>query len=210
MQWIENGEAEVSFVCSKEKKNVFLIGDSIRRGYCKIVKEKLFDVAEVYYPEDNCRNTQHVITRLKKWSGMIDDLSKIDLVQFNCGQWDTAHWNEHALSLTSESEYKRNIKIIIDLLKQFFPNAKIIFATTTPMNPLYGAKGCINPRSNEEITRYNELALNVCDAENITTIDYNAYMRDWGAELFNDWCHLTNEGFTLLGEEVARNLRKFL
>ena len=210
MQWIENGEAEVSFICSDEKKNVFLIGDSIRRGYCLTVKRELNDIAEVYYPMDNCRNTQHVITRLKKWSNMIDDLSKIHLVQFNCGQWDAAHWNEYELSLTSESEYERNIKMIIDLLKKFFPNAKIVFATTTPINPVLGSIGAVNPRSNEEVDKYNKLAISVCKKEGVTVIDYNAYMKDWGGECYKDICHLTPEAFIELGKEVAKNLRKFL
>ena len=210
MEWIENGEAEVAFHCSDEKKNVYLIGDSIRRGYCSTVKEKLSDIAEVFYPADNCRNTQHVITRLKKWSGMIDDLSKIDLVQFNCGHWDAAHWNGYEFSLTSESEYKRNIKMIIDLLRKFFPNAKILFATTTPINPVLGCVGAVNPRSNEEIDKYNEIAISVCKKENVEVIDYNSYMRNWGGDCFKDLCHLTKEAFSLLGEEVARNLRKYL
>ena len=118
MEWIENGLSEVKYYCSDTKKNVYLIGDSIRRGYCLTVKEELSDVAEVFYPNDNCRNTQHVITRLKKWSGMINDLNKIDLVQFNCGQWDAAHWNEYPLSLTSESEYERNIKMFNKILSR--------------------------------------------------------------------------------------------
>ena len=40
---------------SAGKKNVLLIGDSIRMGYCGYTKELLKDVANVYYPEDNCR-----------------------------------------------------------------------------------------------------------------------------------------------------------
>ncbi len=210
MQWIENGEAEVSFVCSDNKKNVFLIGDSIRRGYCLTVKNKLSDIAEVYYPNDNCRNTQYVITRLKKWSGMIDDCSKIDLVQFNCGHWDIAHWNEYEFSLTSESEYKRNIKMIIDLLRKFFPNAKILFATTTPINPVLGSRGAVNPRSNEEVDKYNKLATSVCKKEEVTVIDYNAYMKDWDGDCYKDLCHLTPEAFSVLGEKVASVLRKYL
>ena len=41
MKWIENGETATKFVCSEQKKNIFLIGDSIRRGYCATARENL-------------------------------------------------------------------------------------------------------------------------------------------------------------------------
>ncbi len=37
MKWVENDESGAAFRCSADKPNVFLIGDSIRRGYCKTV-----------------------------------------------------------------------------------------------------------------------------------------------------------------------------
>ncbi len=36
-------------------KNVLLIGDSIRAGYDKAVKKSLEGIANVYFPEENCR-----------------------------------------------------------------------------------------------------------------------------------------------------------
>ena len=35
--------AQTSFVCSKAKKNIFLIGDSIRIGYSETVKKEPAD-----------------------------------------------------------------------------------------------------------------------------------------------------------------------
>ena len=35
-------------------KKILIIGDSIRKGYSKYVKVAFQDVAEVYYPDDNC------------------------------------------------------------------------------------------------------------------------------------------------------------
>ena len=93
MNYIEDGNSNVEFKCSKTKKNIFLIGDSIRLGYCKTVKNELSDVAEVFYVNENCRNTQFVITNLRKWQKMFDDTTRVDVVQFNCGHWDAAHWN---------------------------------------------------------------------------------------------------------------------
>ena len=208
MNFVENGASNVIFKCSNEKKNIFLIGDSIRKGYCAHTKEALKDKAEVFYFEDNCRSSQYIIFSMKKWAGMFDDTSKVDVVQFNCGQWDTAHWNGYELSLTSESEYAKNIRMIIFLIKNFFPNAIVVFATTSPMNP-DGQNG-LNPRSNAEVTRYNELALEVTKDCNIPVIDVNAFMRDWESEKFKDSCHLTDLSNKELGNFVAAQLERFI
>ena len=59
MPYLEENVLVNDFVCSESKKNIFLIGDSIRQGYCKVVAEELLDIAKVFYIEDNCRNTQY-------------------------------------------------------------------------------------------------------------------------------------------------------
>ncbi len=211
MKWIEQGAADVAFHTATDKANVFLIGDSIRRGYCATVKEKLSGVAEVFYPEENCRSSQFIIFSLKRWAAMFDDPSRVTLVQFNCGQWDAAHWSGYQYSLTGEAEYGKNIRAIVFLLRSFFPNAKLVLATTSPMNPDEGAiAAAVNPRTNEEIDRYNRVAIEVAVAEGIAVNDLNAYMKGWGEECYKDLCHLTSEAFGRLGEEVARRLRDYI
>ena len=135
MNYVENGNASWQFMCDDKKPNIFLIGDSIRRGYCETVKAELRDIASVFYCDDNCRSTQYIIFSLRQWANSFSDREKVDIVQFNCGHWDVAHWNGYEHPLTSENEYAKNIKMIIVTLKEFFPNAKIVFATTTSMNP---------------------------------------------------------------------------
>ncbi len=207
-KWIENGDANVAFKCSEDKANIFLIGDSIRMGYCATVADELVDVAQVFYPKGNCKNTQNVITSMKTWVNMFDRCDRIDIVQFNCGHWDAAHWSGYEISLTSENEYARNIKMIICLLKRYFCNAKIVFATTTPMNPS-GVVG-VNPRSNAEIDQYNKIAIDVSTSENIIVNDLNAVAKDFGSECYIDYCHFTKDAFERLGREVAANLRRLI
>ena len=40
IKYVENGDADKVFYLSENKKNIFLIGDSIREGYCEIVKNE--------------------------------------------------------------------------------------------------------------------------------------------------------------------------
>lgn len=189
------------------KANVLLIGDSIRMGYCKTVREKLKDVANVFYPEENCRNTQNVITRLYAWSKEFP-ADQIHLIQFNCGHWDVAHWNGYEESLTAPDEYRRNLLMIIRLLRKLFVNAKLIFATTTVMNP-NGSVG-VNPRHNDEIDRYNQIAVEVSKAEGVVVNDLNAVTKPYTSDMFRDYCHLTDKAFEELGSIVAGFLRQMI
>ena len=205
MAYVENCNANAQFQCSEIQKNVFLIGDSIRQGYCAMVKEELSPDAQVFYVSDNCRNTQYVITNLKTWANMFSNPSMVDIVHFNCGHWDIAHWCGGELPLTSEQEYKRNIKIIIDMIRKLFPNAKIIFATTTTMNP-NGTIG-INPRTTAEIARYNDIAVSVLEGD-VVVNDLFAVTNDWDSDCYADYCHFTTDAFKELGKAVAEALKK--
>lgn len=69
-------------------KKVLLIGDSIRAGYDKYLKKALEDVAEVYYPSDNCRFAEYVLRHLHDWKQGLG-LDEVDLVHWNAGLWDT-------------------------------------------------------------------------------------------------------------------------
>lgn len=207
MTHIENGLASKSFFCSDVKKNVFLIGDSIRQGYCNAVRDELSSVAEVFFVNDNCRNTQYVITNLRKWANMFDDAGRVDLVQFNCGHWDIAHWCGGELSLTSEGEYDRNLRIIINMISSLFPNAKIVFATTTTMNP-DGRQG-VNVRTNGEISRYNAVAKAVAAEKGIAVNDLFALTVGWDSSYYKDYCHFAADANVLLGKAVAKALEQY-
>ena len=57
----------------QNKKTIFLVGDSIRMGYCGYTKEYLKDVADVAYPDDNCRYTQYTYVGLSQWKNIFPD-----------------------------------------------------------------------------------------------------------------------------------------
>lgn len=206
--FLEDGVLVSEFTCSHTQKNVLLIGDSIRQGYCPFVKKGLKDAAKVFYFDDNCRCTQYTIFSLFGWANRFDAPELIDLVQFNCGHWDIAHWQGSEFSLTSEEEYARNLRMIIALIRKLFVNAKIVFATTTPRNP----SGLVsaNVRTNDEIDRYNAIAVKVCEEAGVGINDLNEYARNWDSSCYQDYCHYTNEASKLLGEEVVRRLRAIL
>ncbi|MBR3836609.1 MAG: hypothetical protein IKJ74_00545 [Clostridia bacterium] len=208
MIWVEDGASEVRFQCSETKPNIFLIGDSIRKGYCQTTKDDLADVAETFFFTQNCRCTQYVIINMKRWAGFFDKPELVNVVHFNCGHWDAAHWNGHPFALTTPNEYRKNLQIIVDLLHLFFPNAKLVFATTSPMNP-NGSQGN-NPRTTETIKEYNAIAKEVMEENQVPVHDICDFMKDWDSDQYTDSCHLTHEAFAALGHKVADELKNYI
>ena len=203
----ENGETAVSV--NGEKKKVFLIGDSIRQGYAPFVKKNLTNQFDVVYPEENCRNTQFVITSLRTWANMFEKREDVVAITFNCGHWDVAHWNQEEESLTAPQEYGNNIRRIIKQLRKFFPAASILFITTSPMAPGDTSRH-FNPRSNQEIAAYNAIATIACQEEGVAILDLYALMEDWGVEKYQDYAHPTPASNQVLGDAVTSAILEVL
>lgn len=208
MIYIENGETDKEFICDPRRTNIFLIGDSIRIGYCETVKREMADCAAVFFVDENCRSTQYVISSLNQWANKFNNRDMVDIVHFNCGHWDIAHWLGHDFSLTSKTEYAKNIEMIISLLKKLFVNAKIIFATTTAMNP-DGSQG-INVRTNKEILEYNHIAEKIAMNNGVFINDLFKFTSSLKSCDYADYCHLTKSAFENLGRQVSKNLRVFI
>lgn len=189
----------------ENKKHVFLIGDSIRMGYCERVRKNLEGIAEVYFPEDNCKHSQNIMSSLVYWVSELPR-EQMNVVQFNCGHWDAAHWMGIDESNTSVEEYGRNVGKIARLLRKYFPNARIVFATTTPMNPS-GLQGG-NPRTTEEIKAYNCEGKKAAEANGLLIADLFAETENWDESAYADYCHFTPDGFDKLGDIVTENLKK--
>lgn len=211
MGHLEEGHANAVWFCSDDKPNIFLIGDSIRLGYEPALREAFGDEVNIFSPtNENCRTSQHIATSLGLWSNKFDFPKKVDIVQFNCGHWDAAHWFFYPESVTSLAEYEKNIRMIIYIIKKVYPGAKIVFATTTPMNPEDPVGVSMNPRSTEEISRYNAAAVKVATEEGVYVNDLNSFCKDWGAEYYSDYCHYTKDSYKLIAEEVKRYVKTIL
>ena len=111
-------------------KKVLLLGDSIRMGYDKYVRESLSEVAEVYYPPENCRFSQYTLRYLAAWKKEQKWPGDMDLVHWNVGLWDVGEILDDG-PLSSIEHYMDMIRRIDKRLRMLFPHAKIVFATTT-------------------------------------------------------------------------------
>ncbi len=178
---------------------IYLLGDSSCMGYREHVKKLLPDY-NVVYPEENARCSQYMLIMLRGWGGLVKS-EKVKLVQFNTGHWDIAHWNDEEISLNSIETYTENMLRIAKTLKRLYPNAKIVYATTMPMNP--NGENSINFRYTSEIKEYNKAAVNALEREGVIINDLFSFAESFTPSDYADYCHLTDEANARVAKHIA-------
>ena len=201
------GEKDASGILPAKVPKVVLLGDSIRMGYAPFVREMLRGSAEVFFPEENCRFTQYMLVNLRQWLAGAGNLNEIRVIHWNSGHWDIAHYYGARHSLNSAAQYAGMLRRIHRQMVSFCPQAKIVFALTTPMSPVDARAE--HPRTNEEIERYNRVAAKVMEEFSVAVNDlYSAVAGR--AELYADYCHFTADGYRFLATLVARCIQDIL
>ena len=153
--------------------------------------------------KENCQSSQNILISLARWRGLV---ASPKVVQFNCGHWDAAHWDDDAGPLTTVEEYARNVRLIIRRIRRYWPETKIVFATTTAMNP--SGKQGRNKRTTESIRAYNAAAVKVAREEGVAVNDLFAVVEKWPASDYKDYCHYNKAASKRLGGIVAERLAK--
>ncbi len=138
-------------------KNVLVLGDSIRVGYDKSIRESLKGIARVEFPEENCRFASYFLRHFHEYMSALNG-EKIDVIHWNAGLWDCLRLfgEEPHTPLEVYSYYMERICVRI---KKLAPEAKVIFATSTAV--LSEKMSADFKRYNEEIEEYNKVAVRV-------------------------------------------------
>lgn len=174
-------------------KKVLLIGDSIRVGYDKAVKKSLEGKAEVYFPEENCRFASYILRYLSEYQYLSKD-GKYDVIHWNAGHWDTLRQFDEDPH-TPIDVYCYYIERICVRIKKLFPDAKVIFATSTRVT-----EG-LAYRRNEDIRKYNQAAVQIAKKHGFLINDLYAVSADLPDEALSDSVHY----YTPMGTEVLAN-----
>jgi len=175
-------------------KNVLLLGDSIRRGYDMSVRESLDGKANVYFPEENCRFASYLLRYLHEYKRLLGE-EQVDVLHWNAGLWDCLRlFGEEPH--TPVEVYVYYIERICKRIQKLFPEAKVIFATSTRvdserMDPDF-------KRYNEEIESYNEAAVKIVTKYGFQVNDLYALSATLPAEAHSDAVHY----YTPIGTKV--------
>ena len=184
-------------------KNVLLIGDSIRVGYDKSVKETLKDEFNVCFPEDNCRFASYVLRHLHEYAQVFEG-QQIDVIHWNAGLWDSLRLFEEEPHTPIEI-YSYYIERICKRIQKLFPEAKVIFATSTSVQSELMDKNF--KRYNEEIEAYNEAAVGIVKKYGFQVNDLYAVSKNLPAQAHSDAVHYyTSMGTKAFTEQVVNSI----
>ena len=189
-------------------KKILLIGDSIRQGYDRYVKKAFDGVAEVFYPLDNCRFSSYILRHLIDWKTETGCGEDVDLIHWNAGLWDDLVMVDGKNLITIE-DYARNIQRICDVIKILFPNAKMVFATSTPVREELFLGAC--KRYNADTKKYNAVAVKVVKENGGVIDDLYSAVENCPSDYYSDMTHLyTKRGTKILTEQVISVIESVL
>lgn len=167
---------------------VLLIGDSVSRGYTLAVRKALDGRVNVHRAPENCGPTANGLKKLDIWLGD--------------GRWDVIHFNFGIHDRrTPPAEYEQRLETIIARLKK--TGARLVWASTTPVPP--DTKD--GPSVSAAIVERNAIAARVMAKHGVAIDDLYTFIAPQVARVQNPKdCHFKNEGYDLLGKQVADSI----
>lgn len=185
---------------------VVLLGDSIRMNYQAAVISSLEGKAVISAPTDNCAHTVYMLENLDRWLLGHEDAQVIHL---NVGLHDMYLDAKTGKPRHTLEMYEENLRAIFEKLDAL-SDAKVIFALTTVVNETHQSesKGYGRVvRRNKDIEIYNAKARTVAKEMGVQVNDLYRFMKESGPASIlrpSDGIHLSPEGCTIMGREVAR------
>lgn len=200
--------------------SVLIYGDSISIAYHPYVREALAGKANVYRLYTNGHHSADVIPQIKKMQEAMAPFipdgrwpRQWDVIQLNVGLHDLKYLKDGQMvsqggkQVHTTQEYNQHLREALDYLKKNWPDAQLIFATTTPV-----PENSVG-RMADDAARYNEVALEVLkDYPEIIVNDLHAltkpHQSEWWTRPGN--VHFNRKGQKAQGKEVARVISKVL
>ena len=185
---------------------VLLLGDSIRMSYQGRVADALKDSADVVGPAENGAYSLYTLASLERW---LHELGTPDVVHWNNGIHDCGHNPDRSPAQIPIEIYGMTIDFILQRL--LLTQAHVIWVTTTPVHPDFPFPGEGWAWKNEEIDRYNAVALELMKHHDIPVNDLHAIVAaDPDAYLAEDKLHLSEAGIVKCADAVVAAIKPFL
>ncbi len=175
---------------------VLLIGDSITKGYYSQVEELLEGAA--YVGRIATSRSVGDIVLLRELDAVLEH-NRFDIIHFNNGLHG---WH------FSEIEYQRHFPALLATLGKHQPQAKLIWATTTPMR-VAGDLPKFDSRT-ERVQKRNEIALQFAQKAGIFVNDLFQIAHAHTDYFSDDGVHFNAAGTSALAAPVAAAIRAML
>lgn len=184
-------------------KNVLLLGDSIRMGYDNSVKMMLGDEFNVCFPEENCRFASYLLRYLHEYAEVFQG-EHIDVIHWNAGLWDSLRLFQEEPHTPIEF-YAYYIERICIRIQKLFPDAKVIFATSTSVQS--ERMDANFKRYNEDVEAYNNVAVEIVKKYGFQVNDLYATSVKLPPEAHSDAVHFyTSMGTKVFAEQVVAHI----
>ena len=178
--------------------NVLIIGDSVYQQHAQGAVKELKDQANVKFanwPKLVLHNSTSAIEHLDLLLGLkdasgndvpVDKRTKWSLIHFNAGLGDLIYcapnikeprvlpYNAGGVHRTDAAQYEKNLDTLVQLLLQKAPDAKLVWANTTPIR--HSRENVFKPGTEIE---YNQIAQRVMKKYNVPINDMYGYVRSF-------------------------------
>jgi hypothetical protein len=182
---------------SADLPRVLLVGDSICNAYYDGVAKELEGKAYA--------------AKLAT-SASLGDPALLDQLRFLLSNYkfDAIHFNNglHGFDYTEE-QYRNDIPKLLALFKELAPNAKVVWATSTPMREPAPNLQTIKPETQRVIAR-NRIVVDVAKKEGIPVNDLYALVVDHPEYWNDDGTHFKPEGQAVQAKQVAKRILETL
>jgi len=190
-----------------------LIGDTIRSGYQAYVPLYLDKQVEIWCPEESRVNSFDILGAADSWFKNLNTR----LLHVNSGLEDLKciPFTEHE-NLVPIDAYIKNVERIIKYIHREWPEAILIWATTTPViqqdQYLLSVKAGEFVYYSEDVIYYNTALKATCEKMGVPVNDLYQFVisGDPSRIMLEDGIHFSETGYELLAEQVANAIQVFL
>jgi GDSL-like Lipase/Acylhydrolase family len=176
---------------------VLLIGDSITRAYYPDVEKLLASKAYVGRLSSSAFISDPVLLAQIR---MVLSQYKFDVIHFNNGMHGWQH---------SEKEYNDAFPKYLETIRKYAPNAKLIWANTTPLKVSPAPSENLTIATDDRIAQRNVIAAKFMEAHGIPVEDLNTPMRGH-PEYHVDNVHFNEQGIAIQATQIASDIEKLL
>lgn len=176
--------------------HILFIGNSITQRYAPVVAEKLKGKAYCSY-----------LTTSKSLGDPLY-LKEVELA-LSHNKYSIIHFNNglHGFAYTDD-EYINSFPKLFKLLKKYAPNAKLIWATITPIRDKKTLEISLD---NERVIKRNELVLNYLKGKDVVINDlYTLMFKKTNFYTVGDGIHPNKDGVEFLSEKVMSKIVNFI